>query len=257
MSRILRFAAAVALATGAVACGSGGLRLPTDPSGNELFEQAQAYVAEEKWSQAVQAFDTLLRNYPSSPHLPEARLGLGRAYYEQARSDSYLLAIEAFRNFLTYHPSHQQGDYAQLMIALSYGGLARSPDRDQADTRRALDAFETFLEDYPASAHRELALERMQEVVNTLAAHELQVADWQLDRRNYEAAQSRAEYALRKYPSSGYRCHLLYVLAESWRRRDNMEAARPYYEQIVQDHSDCDRAKDARERLNRGGRAGT
>lgn len=254
--RLIRIAALAALSVTFAACGSGGLRLPTDPAGTELFEQGEQHLAEEDWGKAAEAFDTLLRNYPTSPHLPQARLGLGRAYYQQDRTDTYLLAIEAFRNFLTYHPSAGEVDYAQLMIAMSYKGLMRSPDRDQSNTRRALEAFEVFLEDYPESSHRELALEQMQQVVDTLAAHELEVAQWQLDNGHPDAAEARAQYALRKYPQTGYRCELLYTLAESLREREDMEGARIYYEQILQEHPECERAEDARRRVNRSQEAG-
>lgn len=254
--RLMRTAALLALSATLAACGSGGLQLPTDPAGTELYEQGQQYIADGNWSKAVQAYDTLLRNYPTSPYLPEARLGLGRAYYEQGRSDTYLLAIEAFRNFLTYHPSADEVDYAQLMIAMSYMGLMRSPDRDQSNTRKALDAFEVFLEDYPDSSHREFAQEQMQEVVDTLASHELQVAEWQLNNGHYAAAEGRCRYALTKYPQTGYRCELLYTLAESLRRRDDSEGARVYYEQILRDYPRCERAGDARQRVSRSQEAG-
>lgn len=237
-------------------CGSGGLQLPTDPAGTALFEQAEAHVQENDWRRAAEAYDTLLRNYPTSPHLPEARLGLGRAYYEQGRSDRYLLAIEAFRNFLTYHPSHEQVDYAQLMIALGYMGLMRSSDRDQSNTRRALDAFEVFLEDYPNSQHREFALEQRQIAIDTVARHELQVAEWQLGRGLFEASEARAQYALRRYPETAHRCELLYTLAESLRRRGDAAGAVVYYEQVVQEYPGCEHAPDARRRVQGAREAG-
>lgn len=248
-SRVLTTLAASILGALVAGCGSGGLQLPTDPAGTALFEQAEQAAAEENWSEAATAYDTLLRNYPTSPHLAEARLGLGRAYYEQDRSDRYLLSIEAFRNFMTYHPSHDQVDYAQLMISLGYMGLMRSSDRDQSNTRRALDAFEVFFEDYPNSQHREFALERMQEALDTVAQHELQVAGWQLDQGLYAAAASRAQYALRKYPETGYRCHLLYTLAEALRRDGDSEGASVYYQQVAQEFPTCEYVDEARRRM--------
>lgn len=251
--RHLRACLLVALIAAVPACGSGGLQLPADASGTPLFEQGQAALQEEDWNDAAQAFDTLLRNYPTSPHLPEARLGLGRAYFEQGRSDTLLLAIDAFRNFLTYHPSNSNVDYAQLMIGLSYAELMRSADRDQSNTKRALEAFDTFLEDYPDSSYVERARERRQEVVDRLALHELEVAEWQLGRGHLDAARQRCHFALRNYPSTSHRCGLLWVLAESHRRAGEREQARSHYARLVEEHPQCERATDARERLNEGG----
>lgn len=251
MNRCQLAIAVVALVT-VSACGSGQLQLPADAAGTDLFQQGQQFVTEEEWSNAARAFDTLLRNYPTSPFLPDARLGLGRAYYEQDRSDTLLLAIDAFKNFLTYHPSHEQVDYSQLMVAMSYMQLMRAPDRDQFYTREALDEFEAFMEDYPESSYRQFGVDNMRLVVDTLAAHELGIAKFQIGRKRFEASRLRSEYALRKYPTTGHRCELLYTLAEALRRQGDVARAKGYYEQLVAEHADCDRVRDAQKRLSRG-----
>lgn len=237
----------VALAVSA--CGSGGVRLASDAAGTELYEQGVEYAAQEKWRQSGEAYDMLLRNYPTSPYLAEARLGLGRAYYEQGRQDTLVLAVDAFRNFMTYHPSSPQVDYAQLMIAMSYSRMIRTADRDQTNTRRALDAFQIFFEDYPDSSYAETARENMQIAIDRLALHELEVGEWQLGRGYYEAAQSRAHYALRKYPQTGWRCRILWLLGEAYRRDDAQAQATAIYERILQEHPDCEYADDARKRI--------
>ena len=254
-ARASRSLVSLLLAAALPACGSGGLTLPADSAGTALFDQGQLALEGEDWSEAVQAFDTLLRNYPTSPHLPDARLGLGRAYYEQGRSDTLLLSVDAFRNFLTYHPSHAQVDYAQLMIGLSYVQLMRSPDRDQSNTRAAEEAFEAFLEDHPDSAYGDTARENLQYVNDHLAQHELEVADWQLGRGLLEAARQRAHYALRNYPTTSHRCELIWILAEAYRREGLRDQANAYYSRVVDEHPQCERAAEARRRLNQGDRA--
>ena len=206
---------AVVLGMAVSGCGTASMVLPSDTAGTALFEQAQTFLADGKNRQAAGAFETLLRNYPTSPHLAEARIGQGRAYYEQNRNDRLLLAVNAFRNFLTYHPSHAQVDYAQLMIAMSFTRLMRSADRDQSQTRAALQAYQDFHEDYPDSRYRDLAENNMREVVDTLAQHEIQVAMFQLGRGRYDATRQRAHYALRNYPQTSFRCDLINLLAES------------------------------------------
>ena len=233
-------------------CGSASMVLPSDTAGTELFQQAEGFLADGKNRQAAEAFDTLLRNYPTSPHLPSARLGLGRAYYEQNRDDRLLLAVDAFRNFLTYHPSHAQVDYAQLMIAMSFSRLMRSADRDQSQTLEALRAYQDFHEDYPDSSYRDFASDNMRQVIDTLAQHEIQVATYQLGRGRFDASRQRAHYALRNYPQTSYRCDLINLLAESHWQQGNAPQAGDYYRRLVDEHPDCDHAPDARKRLDRG-----
>ncbi len=245
-----------AAAVGVAACGSGGMALPANAAGTELFEQAEQYLAAESWSKAIEAYDTLLRNYPTSPHLPDARLGIGRAYYERGRTDALLLSIDAFKNFLTYHPSHVQTDYAQLMVAMGYAGLMRSPDRDQGYTKEALEEYDAFLEDYPDSGHRQMALDQRIVVVNTLAGHELAVAKFQMGRDRYVAAQARCDYALRKYPTTVHRCEILYTLAEALRQQGIGDQAAVYYQQIVSEYPGCSFVPSAQTRLRDVGIAG-
>jgi len=256
MSGILPKAAAALglLAVGAVpACGGAPLVLPADSAGTELFQQSQGLMEEEKWANAAEGFDTLLRNYPTSPHLPQARLALGRAYYEQDRTSSLILAVDAFRNFLTYHPSHGQVDYAQLMIGFSYMSMMRSPDRDQSQAVEALGAFEVFFEDYPDSLYADDARTQMQVVVDSLSEHELKVAQFQMSRGRYSAARERAHYAMRKYTATSHRCDFVWILGESHRRQGDGRQATIYFQRILDEHADCELVEAARENLRQGG----
>lgn len=232
------------------ACGSGGLKLPADADATELFEEANALAADGKWRQAAERYDALLRNYPTSPHLPDSRLGLGRAYYEQGRPENLVMAVDAFRNFMTYHPSHPSVDYAQLMVGLSYVRMMRTPDRDQANTKQALAALQVFIEDYPDSQYVETARENIQIAIDSLARHEFDVATYLVSRDMNEAAQARCHYALRTYPQTAWRCAILYTLGEAYRAADDAGQARSAYERVLQDHPDCEYADKARDRLD-------
>ncbi len=227
--------------------------LPSDSAGTDLFQQAQGLMEDQKWSKAADGFDTLLRNYPTSPHLPQARLALGRAYYEQDRTTARILAVDSFRNFLTYHPSHGQVDYAQLMIAMSYMSMMRSPDRDQSQAVEALRAFEIFFEDYPNSGYDEQARLNMQTVVDNLSSHELKVAEFQMEHGRYSAARQRALYAMRKYTATSFRCDFVWIVGESHRRQGDQRQATTYFQRILDEHAECPRAVDASAMLRQGG----
>jgi TolA-binding protein len=75
------------------------------------------------------------------------------------------------------------------------------------------------------------------------------VGEWQLGRGYYEAAQSRAHFALRKYPQTGWRCRILWLLGEAYRGAGDTDQARATYERVLQDHPDCEYADDARKRI--------
>jgi len=231
-------------------CGPSGPVLSADPTGTTLFEEGKLALDEEDWGSASKALDTLLKNYPASPYLAEARLGLGLAYYEQARPDTLILGIDAFQGFLTYHPTHPRADFAQYMVGMSYMRQMRSADRDQIETENALRAFDRFLEMFPDSSLMPEAVKQRQVAEDRVTDAQLRVARWQLDARGlWEAAVSRAEEILENYPGTSYRCDLLFLLGESYKEGQKWGDAVEYYEEVVDDHPDCQYAQLARERL--------
>ena len=234
----------------AMACGGNGPVLSADPSGAALFEQGQNALVDEDWRDAASSFDTLLKNYPSSPFLADARLGLGRGYYEQRTVSSLILAIDAFQAFLTYHPSHEQVDYAQYMIGMSYVAQMRSPDRDQTPTRNAIEAFDSFLEDYPQSSFWETVVQERLGTIDSLAEHELGVARWQARFKElWPAATERAQWALEHYPETTLKCELTFVIGEAYKKGEKYEDAVRYYQEVINDYPDCELAEEAQERI--------
>lgn len=258
-SQLWRAACAVGIviSIAVVGCGPSGPVLSADPTGTTLFEEGKLALDQENWNGAAKALDTLLKNYPASPYLAEARLGLGLAYYEQARADTLILGIDAFQGFLTYHPTHPRADYAQYMVGMSYMRQMRSADRDQLETRNALGAFDRFVEMFPDSSLMPEALKQRQVALDRLADSELRVARWQLDARGlWEAAASRAEEILEIYPDSSYQCDLLFLLGESYKQGQKLGEAVEYYEEVVNNYPDCEFAQLAGERLTEIGSTG-
>jgi outer membrane protein assembly factor BamD len=230
--------------------------LTADPTGTALWEQGQDALAAGDWRDAVTAFDTLLRNYPSSPFLAEARLGLGRAYYEQGKVETLIMAIDAFQSFLTYHPSHKDVDYAQYMVAMTYVAQMRTADRDQSPTRQAIAALELLLDTHPESHLYEDAVQRRVAAIDLLATHELQVARWQSGRdTDWDAALDRVDFALESYPETSIKCDLHFVKGEAYKEGGQVENALAAYQRVIDEYPDCELVEEAQERIRdlRGG----
>ena len=67
-----------------------------------------------------------------------AKLGVGDTYLGEGTSQSLVLAIAEFREFLTFYPTNPRADYAQYKLALAHYRQMRAPQRDQTETRAAL-----------------------------------------------------------------------------------------------------------------------
>ena len=62
-----------------------------------------------------------------------------------------MLAINEFREFLSFYPTNPRADYAQYKLGMAHFRQMRAPQRDQTETRDAIKEFETFVARYPNS----------------------------------------------------------------------------------------------------------
>ena len=76
---------------------------------------------------------------------------MGDTYLGEGNVESLVLAVNEFKEFLSFYPTHRRADYAQYKLALCHYRQMRGPERDQRETREAVQEFETFIAKYPNS----------------------------------------------------------------------------------------------------------
>ena len=116
----------------AAACASGPSRPPVgapDPD-KFLFERGTEELNDKDWFTAREYFRQLVDSYPQSIHRGDAKLGIGDTYLGEGTTESYVLAINEFREFLSFYPTHRRAYYAQFKL----GDVALLPDA-QRDAR--------------------------------------------------------------------------------------------------------------------------
>ena len=91
---------------------------------------------------------------------PTPSWGSATAISATARSPSQVLALNEFREFLSFFPTHPRADYAQYKLAMAHYDQMAKAGRDQTETREAINEFEVFFERYPNSALMAEARER-------------------------------------------------------------------------------------------------
>ena len=119
-----------------------------------LFERATEALTDRKWFASREYFRRLVDGYPQSEHREAAKLGVGDTYIGENSIESNILAINEFREFLTFFPVSPRADYAQYRIGLAYSRQMLSPQRDQTATKEALRELEVFLQRYPGSKYK-------------------------------------------------------------------------------------------------------
>ena len=144
---------AFALLLLAGACAEKGTKIPPGTSQPDqfLFERGNKSLEDKKWFTAREFFQTLIDTYPQSPHRADAKLGLGDAYLGDGSPASQVLAINEYREFLSFFPTSARADYAQFKLAMCHFSQMAKAGRDQTETLEALKEFDVLFEKYPNS----------------------------------------------------------------------------------------------------------
>lgn len=248
----MRLVTALALAA-ALASGCAG-KANTLPAGTVdadkfLYERGTEAAKDRKWLNAREYLRNLVDNYPQSPYRPDAKLALGDTYIGEKSTESLLLGANEFREFLTFYPTHQRADYAQLQLARSFTLQMLAPERDQTATRDALKEIEIFLQRFPNSALMSDARAMERDVRDRLSDAEYKVGYYYFRVKWYRGAIGRLEELLKPNPGYSNRDAVYYHLAESLYQEQRKAEALPYFERLVLEFEKSEYLELARKRV--------
>jgi len=182
-------------------------KVDPNASARTLYSQAKKELAAGNYEKAIERYEALQARYPYGKYSQQAGLELAYAYYKY---DEPAPAIAAADRFIRLYPTHPYVDYAYYLKGLAdfkdktnfLERLFRSYDFSDRDPSAALDSYEAFrelVERFPDSDYAEDARLRMNFILESLAAHEIKVAQWYLKIHAYVAVVNRAHYVLRNY----------------------------------------------------------
>ena len=233
-TRALSFVVFLAALATVAACGP---KKDVIPKGNQpdkfLFDRGTEQLQEKHWLTAREYFRHILDSYPQSNLRPDAKLGLADSYLGEDTSESMTLAVNEYREFLTFYPTNDRADYAQFKLGMTHYKQMRSSQRDQTESKSAVQEFETFVERYPNSVLMPDAKEKLREAKDRLSLHEYEVGVFYFKQRWYPGAIDRLKGLLKADPGFSTRDGAYYYLAESLvKLRLNAEAL-PLYEKLI------------------------
>ena len=209
----------------------------TSNSDQAIWDAGQKALQRKDWISARQHFRRIIDGFPQSQHSAEARLAVGETYVKEGGSTNDLLAVGAYREFLTLYPSHPKSDYAQLQVAEAYFRRRNGPDRDQTDTREAVTEFQRLLDLSPESPYAEQARARITEARQSLARAEFLAGYfYQRTRELCRASIARYEVVLKEYPDYRALDEVLFRLAECLQASGRGAEALPHLGRLLEEY---------------------
>ena len=185
---------------------------------DQLLAQGRDLMKQGKISKAREMLRYIEANMPGSKAYPEAKLLLGDGYFFQGMP-SYPEALVEYTGFLTYFPNDPRRDYALYQIALCHYAAIDTAERDQTETRAAIQAFGQLLRESPGSPYAQEAKDKVTQCWRRIAEHELVVGIFCVNSYNYPGAQARLTSLLETYPDFVDRERAYYYLGETFRNR--------------------------------------
>jgi len=230
-----RALAAVLALAALPACAGKQLDLESLASASDevVWEAGQKAIGKKDWESARQYYKRLIDAFPQSQHQPDARIALADTYFEEGGTANYVLAVSAYREFLTLYPSHPRSDYAQFRAGESYFKQKNSSDRDQTATKQALEEYERLLDIYPQSTHVEETRSRIHTCRQTLARAHHQVGFfYQKTRKSWRSAIARYETILTDYPDYEKLDEVLFRMSQCLSFAGRYAEARPHLSRL-------------------------
>ncbi|GAB1410042.1 outer membrane protein assembly factor BamD [Desulfovibrionales bacterium] len=169
---------------------------PPEDTAQELFENAKNEMQEKNYPSAIESLSKLNDKYPFSPYALTAGLMLGDAYF---LNKQYLEAIDAYEEFLSMHPRHENIDYVLFQIGVSKFNTHHSIDLPQTQLASAIESFQRIINTYPQSTYVEQAHEYITKCRKLLAEHEMYVAEYYFKAELYKAAWMRFSHVVDTY----------------------------------------------------------
>ena len=247
-----RLAAALLLALAAVACSSRRESVP--PANAEadkfLFERGSEEFKEKNWVAAREYYRQIVDNYPQSQFRPDAKLGVGDTYIGEHSTESLLLAVNEFREFLTFYPTSPKADYAQYRLAVAQCEQMLAPERDQTNTREAVKELQVFVDRYPNSALLPEARALMRKAKDRLSEASYRVGFYYYRAKWYPGAVDRFRQVLSEDPEYTNRDAVYYHLAEALLRQGKNAEALPYFERLLKEFEQSSYLEPTRKRVD-------
>jgi outer membrane protein assembly factor BamD len=214
-----------------------------------LFEKGTAALNGKKWLTAREFFKQVNENYTQSAYRPDAKLGIGDTYLGEGSAEALVLAINEYREFLSFYPTNRRADYAQYKLGICHFRQMRAPQRDQSETREAVKELGNFVERYPQSSLGDEGKAKLREARDRLSESEYLVGYFYYRSRWYPGAIDRFKSLLKQDPNYTGRDAVYYYLADSLIKTKKEAEALPYLERLVQEFEQSQHLPDAQKRI--------
>ncbi len=230
----------------ASSCGDPKINLATATPA-ERFQWAMKDFEREDYKGAIEKFNTVILQDPTSEFADDAQFYLGESHF---RDGEYLLAAFQFNRLRSNFPNSPFYRQALLRTAEAYAQTSPNFERDQTDTRTAIGQYEAFLRLYPEDSLATVARQEILRLRTKLARKEFSIAEQYAGMDEHRAALIYYERVIELYPDTEYSEKATIGKIQVLQSLDRGQEARDAINQFMQEHPSSSATPQMRQMLN-------
>jgi outer membrane protein assembly factor BamD len=223
-----------------------------------LWERGAEELNKKHWLTSREYFRQLMDSYPQSQYRADAKLGLADSYLGEHSPESSVLAINEFREFLSFYPTHKRAYYAQYKLGMCHFYQMHGPDRDQSETVDAIAELSTFVARYsvinpndPDAETHEKVLEdgkaRLREAKDRLSDADYRVGYFYLRTQKFApGAVERFKAIMANDPEYSRRDAVYFYLAQAYLRLNRTKEALPLLDRLIEEFESSEFLEEAK-----------
>ena len=177
----------------------------------EAYSEGKKALEEGDVLFAARKFNEVEILYPQSDLAPKSALMAAYSYYVQ---DYYEDCIMELIRFLRIYPKNKNLDYVYYMLGISYYEQIVDEKKDTFSILKAKEYFEYLISNYPNSEYSLDAEFKIELINDILAAKELYLGKYYMDKKKWIAAINRFKNVINYYDTTIYVEESLYRLVE-------------------------------------------
>ena len=182
-------------------------------SAKEIYDLGETKLNKKRPEEAAEYFGEIERLYPYSEWV---KRGLIMQAFSFHKALDYQNSRSSAQRYIDFYPATEDAAYAQYLLALSYYDQIAEVGRDQDITLKALQELRVLIERYPDSKYAIESKAKFDLAFDYLAAKEMEVGRYYLQKRYYTAAVKRFRVVVQDFRDTAQTAEALYRLIEAY-----------------------------------------
>jgi outer membrane protein assembly factor BamD len=197
----------------------------------ERFAFAMKLFKDKDYFDARTQFRIIILNAPGSNLVDQAQFYLAECHFHM---DEFITAAAEYEKLIRLYARSERLDDAQYKIGLCYDELSPKSDLDQRYTYKAIEEFQRFLEDFPASEHVPEVQKKLSQARAKLAKKEYSTGNLYRKMAYYEAAVISFNDVLNRFYDTRYAEPALFYKGECLFKLQRYDEAKAALDELLQ-----------------------